>query len=172
MKIAFAPLLAAFALVVSLQSDATVQISGVHLCCQNCVRGAQQAVATVPGVSAAVDREAGTVSLSGPDKTTVQRAADALTAAGYFGTSSDPGIKIHADTGAKGETVQAMQVDGVHLCCRGCVAKVDASVKSVAGVKAHTAAKDAKSFQVEGSFVDREVFDALQKAGLTGKVGH
>jgi hypothetical protein len=38
-------------------------------------------------------------------------------------------------------------------------------------VTGNTAAKGAKSFTVTGDFNDKQVFDALQKAGLTGKVG-
>jgi hypothetical protein len=48
---------------------------------------------------------------------------------------------------------------------------VDHAVKSVAGVKEQTATKGAKSFEVTGDFNDQEVFTALQKEGLTGKVG-
>jgi copper chaperone CopZ len=47
---------------------------------------------------------------------------------------------------------------------------VDKTVKSVAGVESHTAARNAKTFEIKGDFNDKEVFDALQKAGLTGKV--
>ena len=43
-------------------------------------------------------------------------------------------------------------------------------MKSVSGVKAHTATKNAESFEVTGNFNDKDVLTALQKAGLTGKV--
>jgi copper chaperone CopZ len=66
--------------------------------------------------------------------------------------------------------VQTLKLEGVHLCCGKCVSTVDKAVKSVAGVKEHTAKKNAESFEVTGDFNDKEVFDALQKAGLTGKV--
>jgi hypothetical protein len=46
---------------------------------------------------------------------------------------------------------------------------VDEALKSVSGVKSHTAVKGAKSFDVSGDFNDKEVFSALQKAGLAGK---
>jgi hypothetical protein len=48
---------------------------------------------------------------------------------------------------------------------------VDEALKSVSGVKSHTAAKGAKSFEVTGDFNDKEVFGALQRAGLTGQAG-
>ena len=43
-------------------------------------------------------------------------------------------------------------------------------MKSVPGVKEQTAKKNAESFEVTGDFNDKEVTDALQKAGFTGKV--
>jgi hypothetical protein len=46
---------------------------------------------------------------------------------------------------------------------------VDKAVKSVAGVKEQNATKGAKTFEVTGDFNDKDVFDALQKEGLTGK---
>jgi copper chaperone CopZ len=134
------------------------------------VTGAEKAVAGVKGVTASVDQDAETVSLTGPDSATVQKAADALVAAGYFGKSGDAGVKLAADTGAKGKKVQTLKLEGVHLCCGKCVSAVDKAVKSVSGVKEHTAKKDAKTFEVTGDFNDQEVVDALHKAGLTGKV--
>jgi len=151
--------------------DANTKISGVHLCCKGCVTGVEKAISTVPGAKADVDKDAGTVTLSGPDKATVQKASAALTKAGYFGTSSDAGIKVSTKTGAKNEKVQTLKIEGVHLCCAKCVKAVDTALKSVDGVKGNTAEKGAKSFEVTGDFNDQEVFTALQKEGLTGKVG-
>ena len=160
-----------FALTLSaLAADKTAKITGVHLCCQGCVTGVEKAVATVKGATASVDQDAETVSLSGPDTATVQKAADALVAAGYFGKSSDANIKLAPDTGAKGKKVQTLKLEGVHLCCGKCVSAVDKAVKSVSGVQQHTAKKDAASFEVTGDFNDKEVVEALQKAGLSGKV--
>jgi periplasmic mercuric ion binding protein len=152
-------------------ADSTFKISGVHLCCKGCVTGVEKAVAEVHGATVSVDKDAGTVGLAGPDTATVQKATDALVAAGYFGKSSDAKIKINDSTGAKGKKVQSLQVNGVHLCCGKCVEAVDGALKSVSGVKAHTAVKGAKSFEVTGDFNDKDVFAALQKAGLAGKAG-
>jgi copper chaperone CopZ len=131
----------------------------------------QTAVSKVEGVTAAADRDAGTVTLTGADKAALQKAADALVAAGYFGKSSDSSIKISNQTGAKGQKVQSLKVEGVHLCCGKCVSAVDDALKTVPGVKSHTAAKNTKSFEVTGDFNDKEVFGALQKAGLSGQAG-
>ena len=151
-------------------AEVHAKISDVHLCCQGCVKGVQKAVATVEGVKAEVDQDGGTVTLMAADAATLQKAADALVAAGYFGICNESGVKLSALTGAKGEKVQSLKIEGVHLCCGKCVKAVDRAVKSVAGAKEHTAVKGAKSFDVIGDFNDQELFTALQKEGLTGKV--
>jgi len=46
---------------------------------------------------------------------------------------------------------------------------VGEALATVPGVTGNTAAKGAKSFEVTGNFNDQAVFDALQKAGLTGR---
>src|SRR6185437_1115402 len=172
MKPSIASLLIACALGFSARAaDVTVKISNVHLCCKSCVTGVEKAVGAISGAAAAVDKDAHTVDLTGPNTATVQKAADALVAAGYYGTSSDSKIKINSRTGASGKKVQSLQVNGVHLCCGKCVTAVEEALKSVSGVKGHTAMKGARSFEVTGDFNDREVFAALQKSGLTGNAG-
>src|SRR5438874_8466728 len=101
----------ALALISSVKAaDHTVKISKVHLCCNSCVTGVEKAVGKVDGATTSVDKDAGTVTLSGPDAATVQKAANALVAAGYFGASSDSEIAMKSDTGAKGEQVQTLKV--------------------------------------------------------------
>jgi len=152
-------------------AEETTKISQVHLCCKSCVTGVEKAVATVPDAKVEADQNDGSVTISGPDAATVQKAADALTRAGYFGKSSNPAINMDAKSGAKGAQVQSLRVEGVHLCCGKCVKAVDHALKSVPGVKENTAAKGVKSFEVTGDFNDQEVFTALQKEGLTGHAG-
>ena len=151
-------------------AETSTKISDVHLCCQGCVKGVEKAVANVKEVSASVDEDAGTVTLAGPDKAAVQKAANALVAAGYFGKSSNDEIKLSTDTGAKGKKVQTLKLEGVHLCCGKCVSAADKAMKSVSGVREHTAKKNAASFEVTGDFNDSEVLKALQNAGLNARV--
>jgi copper chaperone CopZ len=167
-KLFITSIITALALTFAAQADTTAKISNVHLCCDKCVKGVETAVGPVSGVKATVDKDAGTVELTGADKDAVQKAADALVAAGYFGTSTD--VKMDASTGAKGEKVQTLKISGVHLCCAKCVKAVDKACKSVSGVTSQTATKGAEAFEVMGDFNDQELVDALQKAGLTGKV--
>src|SRR5579862_2206024 len=100
--------------------DVTAKVSDVHLCCKGCVNGVEKAVGEVEGAKADVDADGGTVTLSGPDTATVQKAADALVKAGYFG-KAEGDVKLDASTGASDQKVQSLRVEGVHLCCGKCV---------------------------------------------------
>jgi copper chaperone CopZ len=152
-------------------ADPSVKLSDVHLCCNSCVKGVDKAVAKVSGATAQSDKDAGTVTITAADKPTIQKAVDALVAAGFFGKSSDSAIKVVADSGAKDEKVQSLKVNGVHLCCKQCVTSVNDALSKVSGVKGNTAARNAESFEVTGDFNAKEVFAALNKAGLSGKAG-
>jgi hypothetical protein len=46
---------------------------------------------------------------------------------------------------------------------------VNEALGNVKGVTGNSATKGAKSFEVTGNFNDKDVFDALQKEGLTGE---
>ncbi|HLH56636.1 MAG TPA: hypothetical protein VKY92_23830 [Verrucomicrobiae bacterium] len=167
-KTAILSLTALFTVSVAASAEVAAKISDVHLCCKGCVNGVQKAVDSVDGAKASIDSDAGTVELSGPDRATVQKAADALVKAGYFGKTE--AVKLDSSTGAKDQKVQSLRVEGVHLCCGKCVKAVDKAVKSVPGAKEHNAVKGAKAFDVTGDFSDKDLFTALQKEGLTGHV--
>ena len=100
---------------ISNAADVSSKLSDVHLCCKGCINGVEKAVGEVDGAKADINADAGTVTLSGPDKATVQKAANALVKAGYFGKSED-GIKMDSSTGTSGKKVQSVRVEGVHLC--------------------------------------------------------
>jgi len=170
MKTIIASLAIALTVALSAHADSTVKLTDVHLCCQSCVKGVNKAVSKVDGVKADASMDDKTITLTGPDAATVQKAVDALTSAGYYGKSSDAAIKVNGETGAKGEKVKSLKVDDVHLCCGKCVKSVNEALKDVPGVTGNTAAKGAKSFTITGDFNDKDAMDALQKAGLTGHV--
>jgi len=152
-------------------ADTSVKLSSVHLCCDSCVKGVDKALSNVTGAKAQCDKDSGTVAITAPDQATAQKAVDAIVAAGYFGTSSDPGIKVAAKSGAKKGKTQSLKVTGVHLCCNKCVKGVTEALSKVPGVKGNTAAKGAESFEVTGDFKAKPVFAALNKAGFSGKAG-
>jgi copper chaperone CopZ len=171
MKLPLITLAASVALAISaLADDYTAKISDVHLCCGKCVKGAEKAVNSVAGAKGVASKDDGTVVITAPDKDTAQKAADALVGAGFFGSSD--AVKIDATTGAKNEKVKSLEIKGVHLCCNSCVKGLDKALKNVSGVTSHTGKAGDASITVEGDFVDKDVFDALQKAGFTGKTGN
>jgi periplasmic mercuric ion binding protein len=171
MKSILASAVLAFTVALSAHAaDVSTKLTDVHLCCQSCVKGANKAVGTVSGVTANADMDSDTVTLTGPDTATVQKAVDALTAAGYYGKSSNPDIKVNGDTGAKDEKVQSLKVEGVHLCCGKCVKAVTKALDTLPGVTGNTAAKGATSFTISGDFNEKDAMTALQNAGLTGHV--
>lgn len=169
-KIFISMALAAVVAVSARAADVTVKITDVHICCQNCVKGAQKAVGTVSGAKSDVSEDDSTVTITAPDHATAQKATDALVAAGFFGKCADSTIKISEETGAKDAKVKTMTISDLHLCCAKCVTAVHKTVGAVPGVTGDTAAKNAKTFDVTGDFNEKDVMDALQKAGLTGKV--
>ncbi|ERR1700722_5594613 len=173
MKSLFLSLVAVLALTpLTRADDVTVTLSKVHMCCDKCVNIANKVVAKVDGATGVADKTASTIVVTAPNADTLQKAVDALVKAGFYGKSSDDNIKVTAETGAKGDKVQSLKVKGVHLCCPNCVKAVNKALGDVPGVTVPTdATKGAESFTVTGDFKDSDVFDALQKAGLTGKVG-
>jgi copper chaperone CopZ len=150
--------------------DGSVKLSGVHLCCQGCTKRVQAAVGTVPGVTASAEQGIGAITLTAADTAAVQAAVDALVAAGFFGESSDAAIEVNGKTGATGQRVQSIEIEGVHVCCNQCVRVVRSAVGSVTGVTTNTAAERARSFTVSGDFIDKDVFDALHREGLGGRL--
>jgi periplasmic mercuric ion binding protein len=152
-------------------ADTAVTLSDVHLCCSSCVKGVDAAVAPIAGVKAVCDQDAKTVAITAPDKETAQKAVNALVAAGYFGKSSDDSIKVEAPSGAKdGKAQQTVTVSGVHLCCTKCVTAVKGVLSKLEGVQGNTVVQRAPTFTVTGDFNARNMFDALNQAGLAGKV--
>jgi copper chaperone CopZ len=172
MKSSILALIATAALATIARAETTVKISNVHLCCKSCVTGVEKAVASAKGVTATCDKDAGTVTLAAADKAAAQAAVDALVAAGYYGKSDSSDISFKDTSGAKDGKVSSLKVNDVHLCCDKCVKAVVKALEGVKGVTGNNAEKKATSFEVKGDFSPKEVFAALQAAGLTGKAGH
>lgn len=151
-------------------ADETVTLSGMHICCGSCVEGINDTVGKVSGVTANPSEDTKTVVLTAADKPTLQKAVDALVAAGFYGTSSDSGIKVSEVSGATATPVQSLQITGVHLCCGKCVKQLDAVVTKVPGVTGCDASPNAAVFTVSGNFKPTDVFTAMNGAGFSGKV--
>lgn len=144
-----------------------VTISGVHNCCKKCADGITKAVNSAPGASATVAKSS--VTIAAASAADLQKAADALIAAGYIGDSDNSAVKLQAPA-APDEKVSSVTVSGAHLCCGKCVNAAEKAINAVAGVKNHTATKGADTFKVEGDFNAKALSASLAKAGFAGKI--
>jgi copper chaperone CopZ len=151
-------------------SPSTVTLSGVHFCCGVCVAEVDALASKINGVKSKSDLATHTTALTAPDKATLQKAVDAIVAAGYFGTSSDPVIKVTNVTGAKDGKVQTLNVESMKMCCGLCTSAVSATLLKVPGVKSLNPAPGASAYTVTGDFNPTDVLTALNKAGISGKV--
>lgn len=147
----------------------SVQLTKVHLCCDSCVDGVDDAVSPVKGAESTADKDAKTITITGPDKDTLQKAVDALVDAGYFGVSSDPEIKV-STPGVKAGNVHLLKVSDVHLCCKKCVTSFNKALAGVPGVKTTTAVPYSPTIEVTGDFDAGAAVAALNQAGFSCKV--
>src|SRR5690349_20411997 len=110
MKLAIVSLLTAATITCAASAaEKSAKITGVHLCCKSCVTGVEKALDKVPGAKADIDSTNSTITLTAPNTATLQKAANALVDAGYFGKSEDPAIKLTASTGAKNQEVKSLK---------------------------------------------------------------
>ena len=158
-------LLAPVALATFASAESTVTITKTHLCCNSCVNGVAKAVKPVTGATAKCDKDAQTITISAPDDATAQKAVDALSAAGYYGSAT--GAKMTDESGAKAGAAQSVEVSGIHNCCKKCTTAINDVIKK-AGGSGDVAAK-ATTFTVTG--VDPvKLVEAFNEAGFSVKV--
>jgi mercuric ion binding protein len=167
-------LLAAFVLVLASGSafgaDTKVELKGTHLCCGQCVRAVDDILKKIDGVTGKCDQKAGTVSITAKDDATAQKALDALSAAGFHGTTDNKDLKIKDDSGVSKGKVKSLTVEGVHNCCNQCNKAINAALGKVAGVTGNTAKAKSDTFDVTGDFDAEELIKALNAAGYHVKV--
>lgn len=151
-------------------AETKVEVKGVHLCCGACVKGVATALKGVDGASAACDQDAGTVTITATGETTAQKALDALTKAGYFGTIDAKGLTIKPVSGVPSGNVKAINLTNSHNCCRSCSNAIQKAVKSVPGVSGNTVKPKQADFEVTGDFDAAALIKALNDAGFQVQV--
>jgi mercuric ion binding protein len=149
-------------------ANSTVTLSNVHLCCNSCVEGVEDTVADIKGAGVVADKKTKSITISAPDKPTLQKAVNALVGAGFFGESGDPDIKVPVAETRDGMS-RGLKLTDVHLCCNKCVKALNSAVATVKGVTGTTAAKDAKVIEIEGNFNPKDVIAALSRAGFAAQ---
>ena len=151
-------------------ADTTVEIKDVHLCCGACVKGVGAALKGVEGVKPKCDQKAKTVTITGTDDAAVQKALDALGAAGYYGDTGSKTLTIKAPAGLPTGKVTTLKLANAHNCCRGCCVAIKKAVAGVNGVKGDTAKPKTAKFEVTGDFEAADVIKALNAAGFQAQV--
>ena len=139
----------------------TVTLKNIHNCCGSCEKGITKAITSVDGATVKVTKTE--AEITAKDKATVDKAVDALLAAGYYGDGAP--VQSIAD-----KKVTSATVTGTHLCCGKCVKGIDAAVKNTPGATGHTATKGAKEFTVNGDFNLKDLLAALNKEGYHGTI--
>jgi len=152
-------------------ADTTVEIKGVHLCCGACVKGVATALKDVEGVTPKCDQKAGTVTLTAKDNATAQKGLDALSDAGYFGSTGSKSLTLKPAADVPSGKVSTLKLTNAHNCCGSCCKAIKAAVAKVDGVKGDTAKPKMADFEVTGDFSAAAVVKALNEAGFQVKVG-
>lgn len=155
------------------EGEVTVTLSGVHLCCGDCVDAVVAAkdhdkVAVDPAVEITASRSDGTVTVKAPSGKAAQTALRAILSSGFYGISDNEAVKI-PELKEDDFTSDTMSVRDVHLCCRGCVRDFNDAVESVEGVKDFEAKAGSTRVTIKGEgFKPYEVMKALREAGFGG----
>lgn len=166
-------LLSLVALTASVRAETTLTMTGVHNCCKSCTNGIIKAAADLKDVT--VTPEGKTVTIVSKKKGDAKKAAEAIIAAGYFGTiEGDEAASKSANKPAAAAKPEAKMtkatVSGVHLCCKKCEVAAADAVKTVAGITKSDIVAKATSFTVEGEFTKSELTAALNAAGFAGDI--
>jgi copper chaperone CopZ len=107
-----------------IRAEEKVEVKGVHLCCNNCVKSVAGILKKVEGVAdAKCDRATKTVTFTAKDAETAQKAVESLTRGGFFGSATCDGkalkFKVEVGLPPKGK-VNTVTVNDVHVCCNSC----------------------------------------------------
>jgi hypothetical protein len=150
----------------------SVEVKGIHLCCNNCVKQAGGILSKVEGVSdAKCDRDSKTVTFSAKDSKSAAAGVKALMDGGFFGTATEDGkdIKVAAAAPKSGEKANEVTVTQVHVCCKSCQTAIAGLFKG-AEVE-YSGVGPQKAVKVTGKDLDKaEVLATLRKAGFNGTV--
>ncbi|HBJ85520.1 MAG TPA: hypothetical protein DDZ88_16905 [Verrucomicrobiales bacterium] len=163
-------LLSLFALAAFARAETTITLNGVHNCCRGCANGITKAAADFKDVT--VTPAGKKVTITTKKKSDAKKVAEAIIAAGYYGTiEGDESADKKPATASKPESkVAKATVSGVHLCCQKCADAATDAVKAVAGVTKYDIVSKSESFTVEGEFAKADLVAALNSAGFAGDI--
>jgi mercuric ion binding protein len=152
------------------RAESKLDVRNVHLCCFACVNSVNSIIKKVEGVKVECDQKGRKLSLTAPDKATLQKALDALAAGGFHGETDDKDLVMKQDSGATAGKVQSLKLVGVHNCCATCTRDIKSVLKKVEGVTEDTVTNRKSSFEVKGNFDAAQLIKALNDAGYHARV--
>ncbi len=149
------------------KGETEITLSGVHLCCGGCKSSVEDAVEGIGDLDLSMTGDK--ITLKAKSGRDVEKALEAIAAAGFYGESDNEDVAIEAGRASDEET-DSVTVSGVHLCCGKCVGAIDDVVKAV-GAKEHNAEKSSSSFTIKGEGLKPSaVLAALRAEGMNGTV--
>ena len=152
----------------------TIEVKGMHLCCNACNGAATGAVNSAGAKDAAA--ASGTLTFTAANDAAAQKALDKLTAAGFWGTLDSKTLKLTDDSGtvlgpkAKPVKVSSGTFKGVHNCCDGCNKALKEAIKGVEGVESDDCAAKSDKFTVKGAYNPADLIKAIHGAGYHAKL--
>lgn len=152
----------------------TVEVKGMHLCCNACNGAATGAVNGAGGKDASAS--SGTLAFTAANDGAAQKALDKLTAAGFWGTIESKTLRLNDDSGtvlppkAKPVKISSGTWKGAHNCCDGCNKALKEAIKGVTGVASEDCASKAATFTVKGEYDPAELVKAIHAAGYHAKL--
>ena len=152
------------------RTEIKVELTGIHLCCQGCVNAVDAALRSVGVVNSRCDMDNGTVALTANDAATVQKALDAIAAAGFYGITDNSQFAIKAVSNVPQDKIKSLIVSGIHNCCGPCCEAIKRAINTVEGVTGDTAQPRATTFVVTGEFEAASLIRALNDAGFSARV--
>jgi len=153
--------------VFQLQAEEKVELKGVHLCCNGCVKAIDKAVQKT-GANSTCDKKKKTVVVTAKDAAAMKKALGAVASSGYYG-SSEGEYQIKQAKGSD-EMVSKIALGGFHNCCKKCTTGMTKAVESVSGVKKHSVASKKRDFTVEGNFKVSELLNTINEHGFSVSV--
>jgi len=155
------------------QGGGKVEVTGAHVCCNQCVRIVGNILGKVDGVSDVLaDSATRTVTFTAKDEAAAQRGVKALIDGGFYGKATAGGkelkVALPAQTPSK-EKTSVVVVKDVHVCCGQCQKAIN---KVFADSKVSFEGKGPqRTVRIEGKdLVPATVLQSLLKAGFYGKV--
>lgn len=151
----------------SLNAGESVELTGVHLCCNGCVKAIDKAV-QASGAESTCDKGSKTVTVKAKDSASMKKALKAVAKAGYFGESKGEFQVIQE--GSEDKKVKKASLGNFHNCCKKCTTGMIKAVEAVKGVKKHSVAQKKRDFVVEGDFNLGDLLKSINQHGFSVSV--